>query len=447
MSCIETQEDFVRLAELVYGKTYDYREVIYTKSFKKVKIVCAKHGVFEQTPNKHICGFGCPVCGVMPVQVRMDAKEFVRRSQLIHDGRYDYSKVVYAGLSKRVCIVCSEHGEFWQTPHGHVNLGQGCPKCGRRLAGQKRMGDNNPMRKESAKIKAKATCLAKYGAKTYAESDEGRKKLHDIITSDDVQSRTQATCLARYGAKTWSESVSGRQRLHEIMSSDDMRERIRDGYCAVYGVDHFMKTDTGREIARTCISSPERRAAIEQAIADKYGVRSTMQLDWVKDKSRSTVQHKYHVSHVAQCPDIMARCWATRRRNGTYNKSSPESTFHLMLNDIFGSDNVLTQYADDPRYPFHVDFYLPGPDVFIELNITWTHGGHWFDANNPLDVLKLEEWQSKAKLRGSKYYKDAIKTWTVRDVEKREVAIRNGLNYFVFWDSNLADAKAWLASL
>lgn len=42
--------------------------------------------------------------------------------------RYDYSKVEYVNAKTKVCIICPEHGEFWQTPNGHLN-GKGCPKC------------------------------------------------------------------------------------------------------------------------------------------------------------------------------------------------------------------------------------------------------------------------------------------------------------------------------
>ena len=52
-------------------------------------------------------------------------KLFIKR----HNNKYDYSKVEYVNSSTKVCIICPEHGEFWQTPHKHLS-GQGCPKCG-----------------------------------------------------------------------------------------------------------------------------------------------------------------------------------------------------------------------------------------------------------------------------------------------------------------------------
>lgn len=48
----------------VHNNKYDYSLVEYKKSHIKVKIICPKHGVFEQTPNNHIRGRGCPQCKV-----------------------------------------------------------------------------------------------------------------------------------------------------------------------------------------------------------------------------------------------------------------------------------------------------------------------------------------------------------------------------------------------
>ena len=37
------------------------------------------------------------------------------------------------------------------------------------------------------------------------------------------------------------------------------------------------------------------------------------------------------------------------------------------------------------------------------------------------------------KSKHTKYYDNAIETWTVRDVKKRQCAEKNHLNYIVFW--------------
>ena len=62
---------------------------------------------------------------------KMMFSEFIERSKQVHGNKYDYSKVVFTGTTEKVCIICPEHGEFFQSPTQHM-LGQGCPKCAHR---------------------------------------------------------------------------------------------------------------------------------------------------------------------------------------------------------------------------------------------------------------------------------------------------------------------------
>lgn len=64
---------------------------------------------------------------------KISSEEFITRSNNIHNNKYDYSKVEYVNNKTKVCIICTEHGEFWQTPKNHL-LGQGCPICGEEIA-------------------------------------------------------------------------------------------------------------------------------------------------------------------------------------------------------------------------------------------------------------------------------------------------------------------------
>jgi very-short-patch-repair endonuclease len=60
---------------------------------------------------------------------RLTTQQFIERAKEVHGDKYDYSKVNYIKNSVKVCIICSEHGEFLQTPNDHLN-GHGCKKCG-----------------------------------------------------------------------------------------------------------------------------------------------------------------------------------------------------------------------------------------------------------------------------------------------------------------------------
>lgn len=59
---------------------------------------------------------------------KVTTEDFIKKAREIHGDRYDYSKVNYVNNETPVCIICPEHGEFWQTPYNHVK-GCGCQKC------------------------------------------------------------------------------------------------------------------------------------------------------------------------------------------------------------------------------------------------------------------------------------------------------------------------------
>ena len=62
----------------------------------------------------------------------MDKRIFIEKAKKIHGNKYDYSKVEYVNTKTKVCIICPEHGEFWQTPSNHLYQKQNCPFCSHR---------------------------------------------------------------------------------------------------------------------------------------------------------------------------------------------------------------------------------------------------------------------------------------------------------------------------
>lgn len=64
---------------------------------------------------------------------------FIEKAKKIHGDKYDYFKVDYINNREKVCIICSKHGEFWQSPKSHLT-GCGCPKCGRETSAEKTNG-------------------------------------------------------------------------------------------------------------------------------------------------------------------------------------------------------------------------------------------------------------------------------------------------------------------
>ncbi len=111
----------------VHGDTYDYSRVERgIRASKKIEILCRTHGAFKQKPPNHAAGEGCPKCAVNYPDTQ---DSVIRKFIQAHGDRYDYSNVKYVDSGTKVTIVCAKHGEFQQSPEGHV-AGRGCWHCG-----------------------------------------------------------------------------------------------------------------------------------------------------------------------------------------------------------------------------------------------------------------------------------------------------------------------------
>ena len=178
---------------------------------------------------------------------------------------------------------------------------------------------------------------------------------------------------------------------------------------------------------------------IEQTNMERYGVRRPLQAKSIREKSRTTSREKYGVDNPAQNKEFIKKMISTKYENNTFNTSSSEDKLYELLCDRFGSDDIERQYVSE-QYPYACDFYVKSLDFYIELNASWTHGHHWFGyCDDDAEILEL--WKSK----NTDYYNNAVRVWSEKDLQKRQTAIDNNLNYAVFWDSKLRDAVLWFA--
>jgi hypothetical protein len=127
---IKTKDEFVVEAHIKHENKYDYSKVIYKNSKSNITIICPIHGDFKQTPNSHLNGHGCPMCGnIKRIQgLIKTTDDFLESGIRIHGGTYDYSKVNYIKFNSPVTITCHIHGDFEQLPMIHLS-GCGCPLC------------------------------------------------------------------------------------------------------------------------------------------------------------------------------------------------------------------------------------------------------------------------------------------------------------------------------
>lgn len=379
---------------------------------------------------------------------RYNKETFLIRVKELYGDLYDFSEMEYVNQSVKIKVICSKHGEFYRAPTDLVR-NRRCYECAKESS---LLGCKKPM-SEEAKLKRKKTNLERYGATTYAGSDKAKIDYGNGIGpwSKDSRAKAAITNIERYGSKTWAESDIGRECLKDMTYSEEVREQMSirmkeslwkrdETNFKKYGVKSWVQSDDGRKRLSDLFNEPserkarsdrllnsDTRAKIESNGIAKYGVPYY----WQTEEGKSRLRSK----------EIISKKRKTMRLNGSFHVSKPERELYKMLVNHFGVDDVIEQYNDFDRYPFNCDFYIKSLDLFIELNAYWTHGGHWFNANDYDDMKRLNHMKSMMVDRHS--YSDAVNVWTVRDPMKRKIALENKLNYLVFWDNDLNDAKNW----
>lgn len=134
-----TKEQFIIKAIAKHGHRFNYSKVVYINNCTNVIIICPIHGEFKCTPANHLKGTNCPKCSnEKQSRDRLSTtEEFIQKANLIHNNKYDYSKVVYIGCFSKIIIICPIHGEFQQNARDHLR-GYGCSSCGFYKIGNRR---------------------------------------------------------------------------------------------------------------------------------------------------------------------------------------------------------------------------------------------------------------------------------------------------------------------
>ena len=119
----EKKEIWKRECSLVHHNKYDYQLVIYKTLKTYVSIICPIHGEFEQRMDHHKSGSGCSKCAGNDI----DKKDIVKRFNIKHNYRYDYSETVFKTAKDKIIYICPVHGEIPQYISNHYKYG--CFKC------------------------------------------------------------------------------------------------------------------------------------------------------------------------------------------------------------------------------------------------------------------------------------------------------------------------------
>ena len=242
------------------------------------------------------------------------------------------------------------------------------------------------LKKENSEIyqKISQTCINKFGVDSPLKNKEVREKI-------------KQTNIQKYG-------------VDNLFKSNIIKEKIKQTNIQKYGVDNLFKNDIIKE-------------KIKQTNIQKYGVDYLFKSNIIKEKIKQTNIQKYGVDNPLKNKEIWKKSQDNRQIS---SKSKLENNFLNYLKLKYESDDIITQYKSK-EYPYYCDFYIKSINLYIEIQGHWTHNDHPFDINNLNDQLIMDIWRTKS--LSDKYYKNALNTWTIKDVEKRNTAIQNNLNY------------------
>lgn len=198
-----TVEEFIIKSNEVHGDKYTYGKVDYIGSKFKVIITCSEHGDFEQSPNSHLSGIGCPHCA--NESKKLTQESFIQKANEVHDNKYDYSKVEYVSNRNKVKIGCHTHGEFEQVASNHLQ-GQGCPSCAKENSGFSRIAFVN-------KCESKDGYATLYVIECHNNTEEFIKF---GITSDTIQERYKDKNAMPYNYRVLAECTAEPEMIWNI---------------------------------------------------------------------------------------------------------------------------------------------------------------------------------------------------------------------------------------
>ena len=281
-------------------------------------------------------------------------------------------------------------------------------------------------KKITKEIKIKSN-LEKYGVEHTSQlkevTDKRTKSRADPV--NEIQQHVRESLYKKYGA-------------YDVMHIPHILQKIKNTNLKKFGVEFPLQqlkkenSEIYQKISQTCINkfgvdSPlknkEVREKIKQTNIQKYGVDNPLKNKEIREKIKQTNIQKYGVDNPLKNKEIWKKSQDNRQIS---SKSKLENNFLNYLKLKYEPDDIITQYKSK-EYPYYCDFYIKSINLYIEIQGHWTHNDHPFDINNLNDQQIMNIWRTKS--LSDKYYKNALNTWTIKDVEKRNTAIQNNLNY------------------
>lgn len=352
-----TKEQFIEKAIEIHGNKYDYSKVNYIDAKTKVCIVCPEHGDFLQLPYNHLNGNGCPSCA----RHKWDTDSFIKKAMEVHGDKYDYSKTEFKSTREKVCIICPEHGEFWQYPLSHLN-GNGCGK------------EKRGVRENCWENRKCPVC-----GKTFKE----RKKHKKICCSEECRKiyvNEHMDEINRKRSETLKETFSKKTKFDYEKAYEKQKKTCIERY----GVDSFSKTEMGREISRknmTKLRMENSETLKNEILIPKYKElceNDGLELLEFRNRFDCTVMCK-------KCGNIfVTRTLGYLTEKNTTNRCKICNPYLVVPNKNNEIENDFSKFLEECDVKFYrnyrgiissmeIDFYLPDYKIGFEIDGIYWH--------------------------------------------------------------------------
>ncbi len=235
-----TKEKFTERAREKFDTKFDYTDVNMVNRDTPVTIGCPEHGKFQMTPCNHLNSkHGCLACSGL---IKLNTEKFVVRAKESHGDKYDYSKVVYINLNTKVTITCPKHGDFEQTPSGHLS-GKGCNKCGNE---RRRLSCTSNIEKFIVKAK-------RVHDDTYDYSKVVYNGCHiDVTIICPKHGDFEQTPTNHLSGQGCNDCVKERIRLARTSNTEDFIIKARLEHGDTYGYDKVVYINAKSNVTITC---------------------------------------------------------------------------------------------------------------------------------------------------------------------------------------------------
>ncbi len=438
-------EEFILRAMKMHPE-YNYDKVVYKGTKQKVQITCSIHGDFLIMPSNFLLGRGCQKCGwtITSEKISFNTEEFIKKSIIIHENKYDYSKTVYVGINKRVIITCPEHGDFTQTPSKHLQK-RGCSVCGRikTMIGVKNAFHKKGPEKTTEEFIKKANEVHK-NKYSYINSIYlgATKKITINCLKHGEFSQTAINHLTGRGCNkcrienfvirvsdTLETFIKKANKIHKNYYNYSKVNYIDSGtkiiiICPKHG--EFYQTPNNHISGRKCAKCSDLNQGIKKRLSKKEFMKKAREIHGDKYKYIFSDYENMHIpiriickkhGEFKQTPDnhLIAQCGCPKCSE---SKGEYKIRKYLELNSIEYQNEFKIQTKNGRRF---FDFYIKEKNLIIEF-----HGQHHY---YPVS------FGSSKKDFAITNFKNGIK----RDYEKEQWCIENKIDLLIipYWQKDM----------